>query len=211
MKKSKLLLIPLSFCSLVPLFSEQSLQKNEQLPSQTPSNNSQLQGHSSAYDRHSTHQNHLSNRPQTAPQEKAVNQSENQMRGQSGQSAQTTSNTLNTPVRPPLKNALNIWLNGEALLWQATEENLTYVYRTDLSGSNDLHTVDFQWDWGFRVSGGYNIPRDGWDLSLVWTHIENHASDSKRAHLDASGAGIGEDPFLQAAWAINQLINPLEL
>lgn len=90
----------------------------------------------------------------------------------------------NTAVRPVVKDGLNLWVEGEALLWQAVEDNLTFVY----SGNNnngqrnrDLHNLDFDWDWGFRVGAGYNIPRDGWDIDLYWTHIRNTASEDKRS------------------------------
>ncbi len=72
---------------------------------------------------------------------------------------------------------------GDALLWQAIEENLTYVYSENIpKKSTHLHTVDFNWDWGLRLGIGYNIPRDGWDLGLYWTHIHNTANGKKKAH-----------------------------
>jgi hypothetical protein len=90
----------------------------------------------------------------------------------------------NTAARPVVKKGTNLWVMGEALLWQATEENLTYVYTgNDLHDSHvrDLQTTDFDWDWGFKVGAGYNIPRDGWDIALYWTHIHNTASDHEKA------------------------------
>jgi hypothetical protein len=90
------------------------------------------------------------------------------------QMAQQNMMMVNTPVRPMIKEGFDLWIMGDALLWQAVEENLTYAY----SGRGDyknLHTVDFQWDWGFRLGIGYNLPRDGWDLDLYWTHIRNTA------------------------------------
>lgn len=224
-KKTSLFLMPLSFCLLAPLISEQhsteyDAQNEEQenmISEAADINNTQIkksqqQGTSSPYDRHSSNQNHPSVLPQTAQQNSTRSRQNLGKRNiaQNGQHSAQRSQKLeqpalvNTPVRPPLTDALNLWVNGEALLWQATEENLTYVYQTDLSGNTNLHTVDFEWDWGFRVSGGYNAPRDGWDLSLMWTHMENHARDERHADLDADD----ELPFLQAAWGINSFSPP---
>jgi len=128
---------------------------------------------------------------------------------------QVTPPTTNLPARPPLTEALNFWVMGDALLWQAHEENLTYAYKSDATASfSTLKGLDFDWDWGFRVALGYNAPRDGWDLSLLWTHIENHAEDHLHADADSSNlilpvwnindVGIG-GPITQARahWNVN--------
>ena len=91
----------------------------------------------------------------------------------------------NTPSRPVVKEGANLWVMGEALLWQAVEDNLTYVYvGNDLKAETkrDLKTTHFDWDFGFKVGAGYNIPRDGWDVDLYWTHIRNTAHGSQNAH-----------------------------
>ncbi len=178
------------------------------------------QGTSSQYDCNSSCQNDSSGMPQDASKPDSSSAKSKRpaayARVQNKNTAQPETTTkvvkqvehYNTAVKPALKNALNLWVNGEALLWQATEENLTYVYKTDLDGHVDLKTLDFEWDWGFRVSGGYNIPRDGWSLALMWTHLENHASNSQKAHLDENGNGIGSMPYLQASWGINDFSPP---
>ena len=101
--------------------------------------------------------------------------------------AQSTTDSMmyNTGVRPMTKNAIGMWVMGDALLWQAVEENLTYIMSgNDINGATnrDLHTVDFNWDWGFRVAAGYNATRDGWDIGLTWTHIRNTAHGHKDRH-----------------------------
>lgn len=181
----KIYLLPLSLCLLFPLNSQ----------AKEKGNNAEQQGKQPPYDRNLHYQTNyaaqLENPSQKAPpQETSLTQPTDQV---------TT--YLGTPARPPLRNALDIWVMGDALLWQATEENLTYVYETDPTQSfNDFHTVDFGWNFGFRVAMGYNTPKDGWDLSLLWTHIENNAHDSERG--DA----------LSPAWGINNLAvpNPLK-
>jgi hypothetical protein len=111
---------------------------------------------------------------------------------------------INTPARPPLKSGTNVWVSGEALLWQATEENLTYAARKDATHTlSDLKTVDFNWDWGFRISAGYTTPRDGWDLSLMWTHMENHAGGNQKIHLSSP-----KDAYVTPTFLINNITVP---
>ena len=52
-------------------------------------------------------------------------------------------------VRPVVKNGWNVWAVGEALCWQAVEDNLVYAYETStptLNSSNetDLQTLDIE-------------------------------------------------------------------
>ena len=92
----------------------------------------------------------------------------------------------NTAVRPMGKEGAGLWVSADALLWQAVEENLTYIMSgNDISSvtNRELHTVDFSWDWGFRVGAGYNTACDGCDIGLYWTHIRNTAHAHK--HRDA--------------------------
>ncbi len=95
-----------------------------------------------------------------------------------GQPGKKNKKMYNTAARPAVENGCDLWVMGDALLWQAVEENLTYIYSgsdSATASNRDLHTVDFNWDWGFRVGAGYNAPRDGWDIDLYWTHIRNTA------------------------------------
>jgi hypothetical protein len=94
-------------------------------------------------------------------------------------SAETPPTVLyNTPVRPIVQDGINLWFKAEALVFQAVEENLTYAYKGFNSASRierDFKTVHFNWDWGFRLGTGYNIPYDGWDIKLDWMRINNTA------------------------------------
>ncbi|MBI2812039.1 MAG: hypothetical protein HYX67_14580, partial [Candidatus Melainabacteria bacterium] len=188
MRKSALYLTPLTLL-ISPLFSETI---------------NLVQDDTAKYDRNVHDQTSLSDFLEASSEGRNLAQSDCEIENPA-QPAQDV-REVNSPSRPSLKNGLNLWLVGEALLWQANEENLTYVQRTNsatssLSTDHNLHDPEFQWDWGFRVGLGYNIPRDGWDISLFWTHMENHASGSQSAHLD----GHGKDPFLQPTWNVNDV------
>lgn len=100
------------------------------------------------------------------------------------------SKIYNLSARPAVKDGYDFWIMGDALLWQAIEEKLTYIYAGTPLGTtpNDhsLHTVSFDWNWGYRVGAGYDFGRDGWDLALYWTHVHSTADGSKRAHSNQS-------------------------
>ncbi len=103
---------------------------------------------------------------------------------------------INMPARPIVKDGWNLWIFGEALLWQALQDNMEYIYKGRDGDNNarfrDIKKPHFEWDWGWRFGAGYNIPRDGWDLSLTWTHIENHAQGKTRAGNE----------FLDIVWSV---------
>lgn len=88
---------------------------------------------------------------------------------------------FNTPARPSIKKGYDVWIKGDALVWQAAEDGLTYLYSGNQT-RRDLHTVSFDWDWGFRLGAGYNTPKDGWDIDLSWTRIYNQAHGHQNSH-----------------------------
>ncbi len=95
--------------------------------------------------------------------------------------------TTNTPARPFIKNGYDFWLFGEALFWQASEENLPYATQVKATDNRrKLNTIDFNWDWGFRVGLGGNSSRDGWDIDIYWTRIRNETHN--RTHGTSSTA-----------------------
>ena len=113
------------------------------------------------------------------PYTQKINQSSMEPSGPKETSPSKLPQAINMPARPVVQDGWNLWILGEALLWQAVQENMEYIYKGH-NGNNNLRVRDikkphFDWDWGWRFGAGYNIPRDGWDLSLIWTHIENHA------------------------------------
>lgn len=88
---------------------------------------------------------------------------------------------FNSPNRPIAKNGWNLWIRGDALYWRASEDNLFYAYSgNDIGGSRNRNvlTVDFDWEWGFRLGMGYTIPRDKWDLALYWTRFHTSSQSS---------------------------------
>ncbi len=110
----------------------------------------------------------------------------------------------NLPARPILSANYDFWVMGDLLFWQAVEEKLTYVYSGTLLGAvpdnHNLNTMQFNWDFGFRVGTGYNCSRDGWDIALYWTHMHNTAHGSKHAH--------GNQSLIQAISSEQEILAP---
>jgi hypothetical protein len=86
--------------------------------------------------------------------------------------------TINPSTRPFVKDGIGLFLKGDVLFWQASEQNLGYGIENS-DGTiylNDGKTLipHFDWNWGFKVGIGYNIPFDGWDLFFQWTRFYTH-------------------------------------
>jgi len=82
-------------------------------------------------------------------------------------------------------------VSGDLLYWRSDEDGLEYVLKVrnqDAGGGainfsdaqlKDLH---FDWNWGFRAGIGYDLPWDGWDFYINYTHYKNEASASQTEH-----------------------------
>lgn len=108
---------------------------------------------------------------------------------------------VNLAARPVITDGWNLFVNGEVLYWQAIEDNMVQsVQGFDGSGftgsptKRKLISLEFDWDCGYRVCAGYNIPRDGWSLSLEWTSIRNRGS-SYVGRVLAPNSNQNEDLF----------------
>lgn len=122
-------------------------------------------------------------------------------------SIDSTEPGVNLPARPSVKKGKNIWLTGEFLYWKAAEDNLDYIYSGTPTASTpeiqDIHSVKFEWNPGFRVGIGGNFKRDGWDLALYYTQMQSHASASRQA-------GDSDDQLFQV-WTVNTAFLPTPL
>jgi hypothetical protein len=71
---------------------------------------------------------------------------------------------------------------GSALFWKANETGLTYAATsrrhsaTDpLIGKAEISKLDFNWDYGFKVGIGVEIPHGGWDTTVSYTWFRDKA------------------------------------
>ena len=90
-----------------------------------------------------------------------------------------------TSARPESDNGW--YLFADALYWHADIGNSEWartfddVTATIITG--DLHSVDFKWDWGFRVGIGANIDHDMWDSNFYFTWFRTKSSPSTRTPI----------------------------
>jgi hypothetical protein len=69
------------------------------------------------------------------------------------------------------------YISASYLYWYSKLEELPIVIQGDLSeGSNDsLQEMTFDWNSGFKLGVGYNLPSNQWDVCANWTHIRPEA------------------------------------
>ena len=97
-----------------------------------------------------------------------------------------------------IKNSKRMWLDGEVLLWQASEDCLDYALKSDSQTSikdGRIKSPDFEWDWGVRLGLGIKIPYDQWDLLFTYTHVHAHAHGSASAPSDGAVFPVMQAPF----------------
>ncbi len=95
---------------------------------------------------------------------------------------------INPSARPQIHDGADLFITGDLLYWKAQENGLPLsIERTTLAPgtvdgfpatgfSEKVVNLDHRWDFGCRVGIGYNMPHDGWDLSLTWLRFYTRAS-----------------------------------
>jgi hypothetical protein len=98
------------------------------------------------------------------------------------------SGMINPPGRPQVKDGADLFVFGEVLYWNAHEEGLPVAVVQKGSTANlskaDVKNISHDWDFGFRVGVGFNMPHDGWDLSLAWLRF--NTDGNKTVHTSSS-------------------------
>ncbi len=95
-------------------------------------------------------------------------------------------------ARPTALCSHNLFIEADWLYWKANETGLSYALKQDGFNENKPQIMNigsvanpkFDWESGFRLGLGYNIPYDSWDLSLIWTWNEGKAKDSQSSQED---------------------------
>ncbi len=107
---------------------------------------------------------------------------------------------INPPARPIVKDGVDLFLQGDVFIWQASESDMGYAVKNEHGSSflNDGHVIKphFEWDWGFKVAAGYNMPHDGWDLFFQWTRFY---TDNNEHGTSASPGGTIFPTYVNAA------------
>lgn len=117
-----------------------------------------------------------------------------------------------------------VWLDGELLLWRASEDGLDYAIKSDSQTQiidGHVKSPDFDWDWGLRLGLGIKLPHDQWDLFFGYTYIQGHGHGSVSAPTDGAVFPLMQAPFglaanafvdhAHASWNANVNIGDVEL
>ena len=98
------------------------------------------------------------------------------------------SGMINPPARPQVKDGADLFIFGDLLYWNAHETGLPVAILQDGPSTNlsdaEVKNISFDWDFGFRLGVGYNLPHDGWDLNLTWLRFITDGSRRVNAHGD---------------------------
>lgn len=85
------------------------------------------------------------------------------------------SGMINPSGRPQVRGGADLFVYGDFLWWQAYENGLPLVTKNNSTAGTlnnaEVKTLSSDWAPGFRVGIGYNMPHDGWDLSLTWLRL----------------------------------------
>ncbi len=90
-------------------------------------------------------------------------------------------------ARPEALKSHNVFLELDFLYWKANETGLSYAMNQvsfneknpEMLSIGSVANPKFDWETGFRIGLGYNMPYDEWDLSVLWTWNEGKAQDSQ--------------------------------
>jgi hypothetical protein len=120
---------------------------------------------------------------------------------------------INPPARPVVKDGVDLFIQGDALLWQASETGLEYGIKnsngTEYVNNGRILKPHFEWDWGFKLAAGYNMMHDGWDLFLQWTRFY---TDNDEHGTTAGTNGTIFPSFVNQAdpsFVTDPLLNPI--
>lgn len=126
---------------------------------------------------------------------------------------------ITPPARPTQKCDFGAYITVDPLFLKPQENGLEFVAKTQnngqinipnfalqnfISGKTSLKSPQFQWDWGFRLGLGLNLPHDGWEVFASWTRFFSDA----HKHVTAAPNTFLTPMLLNAQGADNELANP---
>lgn len=119
---------------------------------------------------------------------------------------------VNPPARPVVKDGVDLFFQGDALLWQANQSGLGYAIKnagsTNFVSGGTIENPKGEWSWGFKLALGYNMQHDNWDTILQWTCFGNTNSHHR---VQAPTGGTVFPSFANNGLVVNDVITPVPL
>lgn len=117
---------------------------------------------------------------------------------------------VNAPACPRIYNLCcpcdsEVIVTVAGFYWNAHQDGMEYALKnkvvnpgpnpTSTTGVKDIQelnnlndakyeSLDFEWDFGFKVGLAYCSPCDGWDFGILWTRFRGEADDHSKTKVD---------------------------
>lgn len=105
--------------------------------------------------------------------------------------------SVTPPAGPVTSRSWNPYITADFIYWTVREDGLFHAVSGVGAnvGKGTVYDIDFEWDPGFKVGLGFNLPHDGWSLFAKYTWIHSNVSNT-----------VSQDPTtsnLVSYWSIN--------
>jgi hypothetical protein len=94
-----------------------------------------------------------------------------------------------------LKKSNRLFTTADVLLWKAQQDDLGFAIKSKnqtVIRKGKGKYPKFNWDWGFRVGLGYNIPHDLWDIRGSYTRFKTQTRTKEN---------VSSSEFLFPTWS----------
>lgn len=119
-----------------------------------------------------------------------------------------------------LKGSKRLFATGEVLLWKAQMDDLGFAVKSKSQTTirkGKGKDPKFNWNWGFRVGFGYNVPHDKWDILGGYTqfrsatHTEEKVSASEALFPSWMSGSSGYVSEAKAFWNMHLQLGDIEM
>ena len=121
--------------------------------------------------------------------------------------ASTPAMDPNPSARWGVKDGYNLFMTAEALVFKFSQDASPYAYKTQTNGNTHTYAAWGDYQWGFRVAGGYNIAHDKWDLVATYTRFSNSMSHTIKDTADSTLYTYAGGFYDQAVTALSSVTN----
>jgi hypothetical protein len=110
-----------------------------------------------------------------------------------GKISDTFPTKITPDAGPRVVDGFNVVFSADFIYWTARMDGLGYAASGVTSNKDpvpkkgSIKNIDWEWDPGFKVGLGVNLPYDGWDLIAEYTWLRTKSSDRSSGVHDFMG------------------------